>query len=177
LRRKLWVLCLAAGVLPAATVVSSSREGNSFFLQLSEGTAQVDWLSDSSFHFSRRWDAVNLRTPVRKQEAVDFKLTDTPASLRVATKYLILTIPKTGVRVQVAEADGTPIMTDAGEAEWRDGAVTWERVASPEARFFGLGAREGDAVELRGTRTTAIKPFLISSAGYGEFHQAPGEYT
>jgi hypothetical protein len=32
-------------------------------------------------------------------------------------------------------------------------------------------------VELRGTKTTAITPFLISSAGYGEFHQAPGEYT
>ncbi len=95
----------------------------------------------------------------------------------MASKYLIVTIPKTGVSVQVAESDGTPIMTDIGEAELRGGAVTLERIAAPEARFFGLGAREDAAVELRGTRTTAVKPFLISSAGYGEFHQAPGEYT
>jgi hypothetical protein len=97
--------------------------------------------------------------------------------VRVATKFLVLTIAKDGILVRVAEPDGTPIMTDASPVEQKDGAITWERTAVPEARYFGLGAREDGAIELRGTRTAALKPFLISTAGYGEFHAAPGSYT
>src|SRR5205823_1305670 len=59
----------------------------------------------------------------------------------------------------------------------RNGSVAWERTAPPHVRFYGLGAREDGAVDLRGTRTAAIKPFLISSAGYGEWHVAPGSYS
>jgi hypothetical protein len=167
---------LLAGAAHAATVVSFSREGNSLLLRLSDGTAQVDWLSDSSFRFSRRWDqSFSARDP-RGRAAVDFQVSDTTQSVRAATKYLTLTIARTGLRALVAEPDGTPIMADASEVERRDGSIIWERVADPRARFFGLGAREDAAVELRGTRTAALKPFLISTAGYAEFHVASGEY-
>jgi hypothetical protein len=170
-------LFLSASVLPAATLVSSSSDKNLVFLRLSDGSAQVEWLSDSSFRFSRRWGASAAQTPAKSTEAVPLKITDDPDSLTLATKYLRLTIAKRGVLVLVAEADDTPIMVDASEAELRDGALTWERMAAPGVRFHGLGPREDAAVELRGSRVAAIKPFLISTAGYGEYHVAPANYS
>jgi alpha-glucosidase (family GH31 glycosyl hydrolase) len=44
-------------------------------------------------------------------------------------------------------------------------------------RFYGLGPRNDGAVELRGSRVPRAWPFLMSSAGYGEYHVAPGSYT
>ena len=169
-------LILAANVLPAATLVSSSQDGNLVFLQLSDGNAQVEWLSDSSFRFTRRWERTVPPAAGKSAEPIPLKINDTPESLTIATKYLLLTIARRGVLVRVAEPDGTPIMSDLSEAELRDGALAWERTAAPGVRFYGLGGRADAAVELRGSRVPAIKPFLISSAGYGEYHVASGDY-
>ena len=170
-------LILSASVLPAATLVSSSSDKNVVFLRLSDGSAQVEWLSDSTFRFSRRWGASAAQTPAKSTESVALKIRDNPDSLTVATKYLLLTIAKRGVLVRVAEADDTPIMVDASETEVRDGMLTWERTAAPGVRFHGLGPRGDAAVELRGSRVVAIKPFLISTAGYAEYHVAPATYS
>lgn len=169
-------LILTAGLLPASTVVSSFHEGNSIFLRLSDGSAQVEWISESSFRFSRRWDASFIqRPPLRPPIAI--KISDTPEHLKISTKYLLMMVAKRGVTVQVAEPDGTPIMVDASEPQSQDGVLAWERMASRDARFYGLGARDDATINLRGTRTAAQKPFLISTAGYGEFHVAPGTYS
>ena len=108
-----------------------------------------------------------MRGPAANPQPVDLKVSETADSLKVATKYLLLTIARRGAMVRVAEPDDTTIMADASEAEMRDGVVSWERAAPPQVRFYGLGARADPAIELRGSRTTATKPFLISSAGYG----------
>src|SRR5262249_8259408 len=152
---------------------SSFHQGNSVFLRISDGSGQIEWLSDSSFRFTRRWDGSFTKGP-DMAASIGLKISDTPDSLKIATKYLLLTIAKNGVMTRVAEPDGTIIMADASEAELRNRVVAWERVAAPRVRFYGLGAREDGSVDLRGTRTDAIKPFLMSSAGYAEFHIAPG---
>src|SRR6202040_3696152 len=113
----------------------------------------------------------------KSAEPIPLKIGDTPDALTIASKYLLLTIAKRGVLVRVAEPDATPIMSDLSEAELRDGVIAWERVAAPGVRFYGLGARVDAAVELRGSRVAATRPFLISSAGYGEFHVASGDYS
>ena len=170
-------LILGASALPAATLVGSSHEGNFVFLQLSNGSGQVEWLSDSSFRFTRTWERPVPHPSNKGAELVSLKISETPDALTIATKYLLLTIAKRGVLVRVAEPDATPILSDLSEAEVRDGVLAWERAAVPGVRFYGLGARSDDAVELRGSRVAALKPFLISSAGYGEFHVASGDYT
>jgi hypothetical protein len=177
LRRIAVVLILAANALPGASLVKSFREGNSLFLQLTDGTAQIEWLNDSSFRFSRRWEGTWIEGPQIRPQSINLKISDTPDSLKVATKFLLMTIAKHGVMLRVAEPDGVTIMADASQAELQNGTVSWERVAAPHVRFYGLGAREQAAIELRGTQTAAAKPFLISSAGYGEFHVAPASYT
>jgi hypothetical protein len=177
MRLGLAALLLSASVLPAATLVSSSHNGNLVLLQLSDGTARVEWLSDSSFRFTRSWDRTVSQARAKSAQPIPLKIGDTPDALTIATKFLLLTIAKRGVLVRVAEADATPIMSDLSEPELRKGAVAWERTAAPAVRFYGLGARGDAAVELRGSRVPAIKPFLISSAGYGEYHVAPGDYS
>jgi hypothetical protein len=170
-------LILTAGALSGATLAKSFREGNSIFLQLSDGTAKIEWLNDSSFRFSRWWEGSWVEGPPINPQSIGLKITETADSLKIASKFLLVTIAKRGVLARVAEPDGTPLMTDSSEAELRNGAVVWERTAAPQVRFYGLGARADGAIELRGTRTTASKPFLISSAGYGEWHVAPGSYS
>src|SRR5258708_2379950 len=170
-------LILTAGALPGATLSKSFREGNSIVLQLSDGTAKIEWLNDSSFRFSRWWAGSWVEGPRINPQSIGLKIGETADSLKIASKYLLVTIAKHGVLAHVAEPDGTPLMDDSTEPELRNGGVTWERTAAPQARFYGLGAREGGAIELRGTGSTAAKPFLISSAGYGELHVAPGNYS
>src|SRR5207245_5485980 len=56
-------LILATGALSGATLARSFREGNSIFLQLSDGTAKIEWLNDSSFRFSRWWEGSWVEGP------------------------------------------------------------------------------------------------------------------
>ena len=175
--RILAILLAAASALPAATVTSHFREGNTIFLRLSDGSAQVEWLSESSFRFSRSWDGNFVRGPAANPEPVLLNVSETPDFLEIAAKYVVLTIAKNGVLVRTAEPNGATMMADASEAERRDGYIAWERAAPPQARYFGLGAREDATIELRGSRVAAVKPFLLSSLGYGELHVAPGDYT
>jgi hypothetical protein len=177
LKETVVLLILTATALPGATLGKSFREGNSIFLELSDGTAKIEWINDSTFRFSRWWEGSWVQGPEINPQSIGLKISETADSLKIASKYLLVTIRKRGVLAHVSEPDGTPLMADATEAELRNGAVIWERTAAPQVRFYGLGAREDGAVELRGTRTAAIKPFLISSAGYGELHMPPGKYS
>lgn len=171
------VLLLAATTLGAASLTSSFREGNTIFLRLSDGTAQVEWLSDSSFRFSRNWDGNFVRGPAANPQPVVVSVTETADSLVISSKYVALTIAKQGVLVSTAEPNGAVIMSDASEVELQEGSIAWERSAPLRARFFGLGARADSTVELRGNRVAARKPFLLSTLGYGELHVAPGDYS
>ena len=103
--RTLGILLAAATALPAATVNSHFREGNSIFLRLSDGSAQVEWLSESSFRFSRTWDGNFLRGPAANPEPVPINVRETPEFLEIAVKYVVLTIAKTGVLLR---ATSTP---------------------------------------------------------------------
>src|SRR5207248_1198286 len=117
------------------------------------------------------------KASAKSAESISLKISDTPSELIIATKHLLVTIAKRGVLVRVAEPDATPIMSDVSEVELRNGVLAWERAAAPGVRFYGLGSRADAAVELRVSRVTAVKPFLISSAGYGEYHVASGDYS
>jgi len=177
LNRAFGILLLAATPLAAATLISSFREGNTIFLRLSDGSAQIEWLTDSSFRFTRNWDGNFVRGPAWNPQPVVVSVNETADSLAVSSKYFTLTISKQGVLVSTAEPNGAVIMSDVSEASRQDGSITWERSAPLRARFFGLGARSDSTVELRGSRVAAKNPFLLSTLGYGELHVAPGDYS
>jgi hypothetical protein len=87
-----------------------------------------------------------------------------------------LTIRKQGVLVSVQRFDGVPLMEDVSEPRSEATGVVWERRASLGSEFYGLGPRKEPVFGLRGRSVRAERPFLVSTAGYGEFHTGSGTY-
>jgi hypothetical protein len=94
----------------------------------------------------------------------------------VRSSLLEVTIDKHGLLVRVKTLDGTALMADLTEPREEAGQIVWERQAPPGVRFYGLGPRTDAAFDLRGRAVSAGSPFLISTAGYGEYHFGGGQY-
>jgi hypothetical protein len=88
-------------------LVSSSHDGNLIALQLSDGSARVEWLSDSSFRFTRGWGRALPPAAGKSAQPIPLKISDTPDALTISTKFLLVTIAKRGVLVRSAEPDAT----------------------------------------------------------------------
>ncbi len=163
----------AAGV----TLLSHARQGNVIGLHLSEGEAEVEWVSPSSFRLRRAMAGMLPQIPRAEREAVALEVSDQALELILATRYVRLRLRKPDLLLTATKLDGTPLMEDLTEARVRSGAIAWERAADCEARLYGLGPRAEAQLNARGRRITAAIPFLVSTAGYGEYHAAPGRYT
>ena len=170
----LWLAALAA--LQASAVTGYTREGNRVLLKLDDGAAAVEWVGNSVFRFTRRWEGDIEPSPSAGAGTASITVSDAGQAIRFASEHIVLLVRKEGLQVTVTELDGTPLMTDLSEAARREGGVEWERAAPADARYYGLGARGGGPLNLRGQRVEARKPFLLSSAGYGEFHVAKARY-
>jgi alpha-glucosidase (family GH31 glycosyl hydrolase) len=83
-------------------------------------------------------------------------------------------VAKDAARLEITSTDG-PLTTATLRREGASVEVA-STVAGSE-RFYGLGSRRTPTLDLRGSVIQAKKPFLISSAGYGEYFRAPGAYT
>src|SRR5262249_52349816 len=105
----------ACSALGAATLDRWVREGNTVYLDLSEGTAKVEWITDSAFRFTRVWDRTVPRTAPLSSRLVDLRISETAAALRIEARYITLTLDKRGVLAHVADAGGAPVMDDASE--------------------------------------------------------------
>jgi alpha-glucosidase (family GH31 glycosyl hydrolase) len=78
----------------------------------------------------------------------------------------------------VHRADGAAVMADLTEPKPQPTGVVWEREAQPGARFYGLGPDPaGPELDWRGRTALTFYPFLVSSAGYGEYHARDALYT
>ena len=163
----------AAGV----TLLSHEQRGNVINLRLNEGTAEIEWLTPSSFRLRRAMAGLLPHVPRAEREAVALEVTDAPGELVFTTRYVRLRVRKPGLLLKVTKRDETPVMEDLTEARVRDGAIAWERAAASDVQVYGLGPRAEAQLNARGRRVAAAIPFLISTAGYGEYHAAPGRYT
>jgi Glycosyl hydrolases family 31 len=160
-----------------ATLVSFAPHGNRIEFQLDRGSAEMVWISPTSFHFRRTLDgSLELAAPERKSDPVELKVDDTPAAVHIRSKYLDVAILKRGLLVNVHRADGAAVMVDLSEPWKSDTGVTWEREAPPGVRFYGLGALADPELDLHGKTVDASIPFLLSTAGYGEQHSVGGRF-
>src|SRR5262249_50446496 len=128
-------LILTAIGLPASTVVRFSRESNLVTVELSDGAARIEWLSDSSFRYSRSWAQPLIKQSAVRRPGLTLNVSETSQSLVCATKYLRMALSKHGALITVAEPDGAELMSDSSEPELREGAVTWERLAPLPVRY------------------------------------------
>jgi len=161
-----------------ATLVSFAPHGNRIGLQLDRGSAELVWITPSTFHFRRTLDGplAAANVPDSAPETVALQIDDTPGTLRIRSKYLDVAIRKPGLLIDVRRVDGPALMADLSEPRAEGGGVAWERQAPSGVRYYGLGPRADPELDLRGKSVDALIPMLISTAGYGEYHAGPGQY-
>jgi hypothetical protein len=146
-------------------------------MKLNQGAAEMVWVSPSTFRFRRSLAGPLARVKVMEREAPNLKAAETPSALVISTKYVEATVQKRGLLVSVRKTDGSPLMSDLTEARPQGNGVVWERAAGMQDRYFGLGPRADPSYELRGKVARPASALLISTAGFGEYHAAPGAYA
>lgn len=138
--------------------------------------AEITWSTPSSFRYRRAFGPELPALSGKKPEEVKVAKRELPDEYIFESAYLVVSVRKDDLRVKVTRVNGTPLMADATAAQLRDGVISWERVAEPGVRYYGLGAHTGASLNLRGMLVQDATPFFFSSAGYGEMHLAPGKY-
>ena len=159
-----------------ATLLAFLPHGNRIELQLDRGNAELIWITPSTFHFRRVLNGPLHPSAEAAHEPVAITTDDTGGQLRLRSRLIEVTIEKQGVKVGVRRLDGTPLLLDLSEARSEAGGVIWERQALPGAAFYGLGPGTDGGFDLRGKSVRAEVPFLLSTAGYGEYHPGAGTY-
>ena len=159
-----------------ATLLAFLPHGNRIELQLDRGSAELIWITPSTFHFRRVLKGPLHPSAEAEHEPVVLTTEDTGDAVRLRSRLIEVTLEKQGVKVGVRRLDGTPLMMDLSEARSEAGGVVWERQALAGAAFYGLGPGTDAGFDLRGKSVRAEVPFLVSTAGYGEYHPGPGTY-
>ena len=166
----------AQALAAVATLLAFAPHGNRIDLQLDHGSADITWLSGSTFHFRRSLDGQLAPFKEKVADPVSVKIDDLPGSLRITSNYLEVTLQKHGLLVRVRRLDGTPLAADLTEPHAAPAGVEWDRQMPAGALFYGLGPSIAPSLDLRGTSVNAEVPFLVCSAGYGEFHNGSGPF-
>jgi alpha-glucosidase (family GH31 glycosyl hydrolase) len=172
MRRLVLGIGLVGGLVWAQGV--PARLANTFEFRLAKGRAEVEWVSASTFRFARNWGAPGPAAGPIKNTTVAVTVEDLGARVRFSTRYLTVDVSKDAGRLEIKSNDG-PLATTTVRDE--AASVVLESTVAAGERFYGLGSRRTPNLDLRGSRVEATKPFLISSAGYGEYFRSPGKCT
>lgn len=157
-----------------ATLLSFAPHGNRVELQLDHGAAEIVWATNSTFHFRRSLDGPLAEVKEKATDPVALQVSETPGALRITSTYIEVTIQKHGLLLRVRKLDGSPLMADLSEPHAAGDGVEWDRQMTAGARYYGFGPNTDASLDERGADVQAAMPFLISSAGYGEYHVGPG---
>ncbi len=134
------------------------------------------WLTPSSFRFRRALEGGIQGGRIPERESVPLEVEDSPGRVTVRSRFLEVSLPKRGLLVRVRRVDGTPLMTDLTEPHASERGIAWERQSPALARYYGLGPRSEPVLDLQGLAIDTDLPFLVSTAGYGEYHFTAGSY-
>ncbi len=162
------------------TLLGVVPHGNRVELKLDRGTGEVVWLSPSAFRFRRQIEkgaaGSGLGAGDSGREPVQVEVQDSSTTVRLRSRFIEVSIDKSGVLVRVTKADGSPLLADLTEARPEGSGFAWSRQVRDGSRYYGLGPRTDPAFDLRGKTATPEAPFLYSTAGYGEHFPARGRY-
>ncbi len=177
-----------------ATLLGVVPHGNRIELKLDRGSGEMVWLTPSAFRFTRALGASrpgagshgavagDLGASRRGAEdgvaeVTPIEIEESSSAIRVRSRFIEVSIRKSGVLVRVQRLDGAPLMEDLSEARESGSGVTWARELRGAARYYGLGPRADSVFDLRGKTAQPESAFLYSTLGYGEYFPAPGRYS
>jgi hypothetical protein len=159
-----------------ATLLGIAAHGNRVELRLDRGSAELVWLTPSTFHFRRVLDGALRPAEETAREPFTMQTEDAPDELHVRSRLLDVVIRKSGVTLRVDRMGGGTLLADVTPPSSEAGGVTWERRMPADAEYFGLGPRTDPTFSMRGKSIAAEFPLLVSTTGYGEFHPGGGTY-
>jgi hypothetical protein len=161
---------LLAAVPAFGQQASYERKGNLVSFHAPAGNVELEWLSASTFRLQRcKLAACPTRAGIRERTA--FTLEERPGALEFRTQFLRVRLDRTTATVTVVSRSNKTVLT-----EFSAGDGVFEAAAVEGERFYGLGPRPAKKLDLRGQKTIAARPLLISSAGYGIYFGAPAQY-
>jgi hypothetical protein len=162
---------------PAAPDASWQREGKSVRFRLPSGSAEIDWLTASTFRFSRCWPGEPCVSRSAPREQFTLQVQQRPGMLEFRTEYLRVRLHTETLAVDVDRARGNPMLRQSGPAAGPIGSGLYlEFTPRQDERFYGLGALDQPSFNLRGLQIRTYEPLLISSAGYGLYFSPAGQY-
>jgi hypothetical protein len=157
-------------------LLSFAQHGNKVELRLDHGSAELVWITPSTFHFRRVLDGALRPLEEAAREPFSMQTEDSAGEIHLRSRLLDVAIAKSGLALRVRHANGTPLLLDLTAPRSEAGGVAWERQILPGADYFGLGPRTDPTLSLRGKTLAAEVPLLVSTTGYGEFHPGGGTY-
>ncbi len=157
---------LAVTAAPAADIAGWERDGNTLRFRLTSGAAEMEWISTSSFRIARCLSAP-CSTKRWKNESVDFTTSETATGLEIRTRYVAAVMRKSGALFDARRAtSGVPLVRELGVGRWS---------LNGGERLYGLGMRESESLDLRGSVVRAEIPLLVSTQGYGFYFLEPAK--
>jgi hypothetical protein len=174
----MWFIgALLAAVPAAAQVASWDRQGNTVRFHLGAGSAEVDWLTASTFRFSRCWPGEPCVSRSSPREKFSLQVEERGGVLESRTEYLRVRVQLATLAIEVDRARGKAMLRQAAPAAGSiGGGLSMKFTPQPDERFYGLGALDQPAFNLRGLQIRTHEPLLISSAGYGLYFSPIGQY-
>ncbi len=167
---KLWFL---AGLLwPAAWA-----DSNIYSLPTTEGSAEIEWISASTFRFARHFGPVPAATAPFHEAKVGIIRADTGDMLRFQSQHLIVDIAKADLKLRVKHRkSGDTLFEDAAPVRKSASGVVSEHESQKDEDYWGLGPRTAAKFGAKGLQLETDTPFLVSTRGFALYQTGRGKW-
>ena len=152
-------------------------DSNIYPLPAAEGSAEIEWISASTFRFARRFGTAGATTSAFRSEQVSVIRADTGDMLRFQTEHLIVDIAKSDLKLRVQQRkSGSVLLEDTTPVRKNADGVVVERGSQKDEDYWGLGPRTAAAFGAKGLQLETEHPFLVSTRGYAIYHAGGGKW-
>jgi len=156
-----------------AALTSWNLRNNTASLSLPIGSAELEFLSPSTFRLQRCFTDNCVSRKPYSAEAVAFTFSEDDKAITFRTAYIAVHLDKSNAVVCVDSLKGKRLLS---ELPLSPGGA-YIRVAAGEEKLYGLGSRSSTPLDLRGQTIETNRALLTSSAGFGQFFSVPTSYT
>ncbi len=160
----------------AMLLAQSIYAGNTYPLPVSDGAAEIEWITPSTFRFQRVWNGALDSKPDRASETVVVDRSAEKGILEFRSKHLVVRVNEATLAFEVIDGHEKVLLREDKGAELKDGQIVLRRRMPDKEDFVGLGPRTEQRLGAKGMVIESQTPFLISTAGYGLDYSSAGEF-